>query len=487
VALINSNLESKSLAHCISVAGASKVIVGAELAAAFMTVEGQIGEAQPWATGGPVAGCEDLDAGLAAVADTRPDRSVRNGMTAASLCLYVYTSGTTGLPKAGKLTHMRTQGMMRAFIAATFTNAADRVYICLPLYHGTGGLCGVGIALMTGATIILRRKFSATAFWDDVVDHGATVFVYIGELCRYLLNQPTHSKENKHRLKSCFGNGLRPDVWERFVPRFKLKRIAEFYGSTEGNVSFINYDDKLGTVGRIPDYFRKLMPARLVKFDVEREEVVRGPDGLCIEAGVDEAGEAVGPIGEGARERFDGYAGDEAQTQKKILRDVFAKGDMWFRTGDLMRRDAEGYFTFVDRIGDTFRWKSENVSTNEVAEALATFEGIREANVYGVAVPGADGRAGMASIVADDGLDLVALAAHLKRELPVYARPIFLRLQPEAEITGTFKYRKSDLVKDGFDPALVSDPLFWMNPAGAIYEPLDATAYERIQTGTVKF
>jgi len=487
VALINSNLESKSLAHCVTVANAKKAIVGIELVAAYLTAAPQLEGVEAWVAGGAAEGFQDLDAVFANTSDARPPKSVRDGMKAIDLALYVYTSGTTGLPKAGKLSHMRTQGMTRSFIAATRAGPQDRSYIALPLYHGTGGLCGVGLALNTGGTIVLRRKFSASAFWDDVVDNDCTIFVYIGELCRYLLNQPVHPKENQHRLKSSFGNGLRPDVWERFVPRFKIKRIAEFYGSTEGNVSFVNFDDMFGTVGRIPKYMEKALPAKLVRFDVEAEEVVRGPDGLCIEAAPDEAGEAVGPITEDARGRFDGYAGDPVQSQKKILRDVFIKGDMWFRTGDLMSKDKRGYFRFVDRIGDTFRWKSENVSTNEVAEALATFPGIKEANVYGVAVPGSDGRAGMASIVADEGLDLVALVGHLKRELPVYARPIFLRLQPEAEITGTFKYRKADLVKEGFDPAIVKDPIFWMNPAGSIFEPLDQAVFERILTGTVKF
>jgi fatty-acyl-CoA synthase len=489
-ALINNNLTGQGLAHCVTIAKASHVVVDADIAPLWASAAGLVGsEVRAFATGGSAAGCADLDAALAQVSGARPDRSHRAHLLGKDLCLYVYTSGTTGLPKAAKLSHSRTQTMSRAFIGAVKGEERDRIYVALPLYHGTGGLCGVGVALNTGGTIVLRRKFSASAFWDDVSDNGCTIFVYIGELCRYLINQPPHQKERAHRLKAIFGNGLRPEVWEKFQPRFNIPKIVEFYGSTEGNVAMANYEGKMGSIGRIPKYMDgKVFHSKLVKFDVEAEQVVRGPDGFCVLAEDGEVGEAIGKIGETARERFDGYGNDTAQTEKKILRDVFEKGDAWFRTGDLMKKDADGYFYFVDRIGDTFRWKSENVSTNEVGEAISVFPGVTDANVYGVAVPHHDGRAGMAAMTADAAtLDLAAFKAHVDANLPVYARPLFLRLTPQAEVTGTFKYKKTDLVRDGFDPAKVSDPLFVYDPQAGGYVPLDAAAYEKVLAGGFKF
>jgi fatty-acyl-CoA synthase len=313
------------------------------------------------------------------------------------------------------------------------------------------------------------------------------VFAYIGELCRYLVNQPPHPKERAHQLRGIFGNGLRPEVWERFQPRFGIPKILEFYGSTEGNVSLFNFEGRMGAVGRIPRYLEKSFNVKIVKFDIENEVPVRGPDGLCIEAAPGETGEAVGAIGDDPRFRFEGYTGDKAQTDKKILRDVFQKGDVYFRTGDLLKKDVEGYFYFVDRIGDTYRWKSENVSTNEVAEAFATFEGVKEANVYGVEVPNADGRAGMVGLVADPGLDFEALNRHVCANLPSYARPIFLRLMPESDITGTFKYRKVDLVRAGFDPSVVSEPILFAHPGeGGRYVPYTPDLHARLMSGEIR-
>ena len=250
--LINHNLSGEALAHCVNIANAKAVVLGTE------QIE-QLDSARPHLTGdlsfwamGSVNSCEDLSSALETASAERPDRAHRAHLRGKDLCLYVYTSGTTGLPKAAKLTQTRAQGMMRTFVTPTGTTARDRVYVTLPLYHGTGGICGVGTALYTGASIILRPKFSASQFWDDIADQGATVFVYIGELCRYLLNQPEHPKERSHRLRTGFGNGLRPEIWQAFLDRFSVPGLVEFYGSTEGNVSFLNFDQKVGAVGRIP-------------------------------------------------------------------------------------------------------------------------------------------------------------------------------------------------------------------------------------------
>ena len=488
-ALINNNLSDEALAHCVNIADAKAVISGADQDDAMAsTIDLFKDDPALWTWGGTETNrVRALEPVLAEQSPERPDRSHRDGIKAAELALYVYTSGTTGLPKAARLTHTRTQGMSRTFIGPCRITQRDRVYITLPLYHGTGGICGVGIALNTGASIILRRKFSASQFWDDAADEGATSFAYIGELCRYLLNQPPHPKEQAHRLRTGFGNGLRPEIWEDFFKRFNIPHLAEFYGSTEGNVSFVNVDGKVGAVGRIPPFLKsRFEHIKFVKFDIETEEPVRAPNGLCIECEDDEPGEAIGLIGDDVRQRFEGYNDAEA-TKKKILRDVFEPGDMWFRTGDLMRKDAKGWVYFVDRIGDTFRWKGENVATNEVGEVLSQFSGIEHANVYGVPVPGTDGKAGMAAITAPGDIDWDTLHGFLAERLPAYARPLFLRVQPEAETTGTFKYRKVDLVKEGFNPGAVPDPVYFAHPELGRFVPMTQEHYDTILAGGFKF
>ena len=486
-ALINNNLTGAQLAHCVNIAEASHCVVDDETAAAFEAVRGQFKRpVREWTLGTVHTGQQDLPKALRSASPLRPDRATaRADMTAKDVALYIFTSGTTGLPKAAKMTHMRVQLYMRGFAGSTGAVQSDRIYITLPLYHATGGLCAVGAALLTGASIVLRKKFSAGQFWPDIVEENCTMFVYIGELCRYLVNQPEHPLERKHKLRAAFGNGLRPDVWEEMQPRFAIPHILEFYGATEGNVSMFNWDGKPGAIGRVPKWLAWRFNMRLVKFDVEKEEPVRGPDGLCRPCKPGETGECLGEIGTDVRSAFVGYA-DKAATEKKVLRNVFKKGDAWFRTGDLMRQDEDGYFYFVDRIGDTFRWKGENVSTSEVAERLAHVPGVQEVNVYGVPVGKLDGKAGMASLVVDETFAIEQLAEYVDRELPVYARPLFVRLQPQIETTGTFKYRKMDLVQDGFDPAKVKDPIWFRNPDKKAYTRVTKAAYEKIAAGGYK-
>jgi fatty-acyl-CoA synthase len=487
-ALVNNNLQGSGLCHCISVAGARHVIADGETAPAVAAVRDRLNARVVLWTLDGAPGDQDLDAALSASSDARPDRSVRAGLTAGATAMYIYTSGTTGLPKAAKITHVKAQTYMRSFAGALRVGPGDKVLVVLPLYHSTGGLVGIGAALMGGGAAVLRKRFSASSFWSDANAEGATLFVYIGELCRYMINQPERPEERTHKLRAAFGNGLRPEVWERFQARFAVAQVLEFYGATEGNVSIVNFDGRPGSIGRVPNYLRSRFNVRLVQFDVEAEQPVRGPDGFCIPCAPGEVGEAIGRIGHEARTQYVGYAeGDTAkgESDRKVIRDAFERGDRWFRTGDLMRQDADGYFYFMDRIGDTFRWKSENVSTSEVAEALATAQGVREATVYGVAVPGADGRAGMASLVAGPEFDPAVLARHLEGELPAYARPVFLRLQQQIETTGTFKYRKADLVSEGFDPARVTDPLFVRDPQAG-YLPLDEAMHARIAAGDVR-
>ncbi|MEA2834256.1 MAG: fatty-acyl-CoA synthase [Methylobacteriaceae bacterium] len=491
-ALINSNLTGKGLAHSITIADAKVVIVDAELAREFETVRHLIDPNLRVFIHGDVAGgrCSDLPRVDTALAEFPPGNlgsSEREPMTTADKALYIYTSGTTGLPKAANINQSRLLRMMLGFAGAVGSKSTDKMYLALPLYHSTGGICGVGVVLCVGGTCVIREKFSAREFFPDIMRHECTLFVYVGELCRYLLATPPSAADTAHKLRACFGNGLRPDIFDAFRQRFRLPKILEFYGATEGNISLFNFDSTSGAVGRIPKWLERKFSVKIVRFDIEREEPVRGPDGLCIECAPGEAGEILGEILDDPKKpanRFDGYA-DKAATDKKILRDVFRKGDAWFRSGDLMKKDERGYFYFVDRIGDTFRWKGENVSTTEVAETITTFPGVLEATVYGVQIPGSDGRAGMAAIVPENitFFDLVALRDHLKAHLPDYARPIFLRLQDHLDITGTFKPRKLDLVSDGFDPARTGDPIYVEDKASHGYVRLDAEGYVSLTHG----
>jgi len=486
-ALINYNLSGAGLAHCINVVDCKAIVMNPELAPNFASAKAQVNlPLGAFVLGGAVDGLKQIDKAVDQAAPGRLDKAVRAGVKGGEVALYIYTSGTTGLPKAAKITGVRARGLMRVFKDATEASHNERILLTLPLYHATGGMCGVGTAMNAGACIILRRKFSATHFWQEAIDNDATMLVYIGELGRYLMNQPPSALEKRHTITKGFGNGLRADVWAEFVERTGIKRLVEFYGSTEGNVNFFNLDGKIGAVGRIPRLLRARLPARIVRFDVETEEPIRGPDGLCMEAAPDEVGEAVGPITSEPRQRFDGY-NDEKQSKKKILTDVFVKGDKWFRTGDLMKADEDGYIYFVDRIGDTFRWKGENVSTSEVEIAISSLPGVTHAIVYGVSVPGQDGRAGMAAISPKAGVDLKALYAHMTTHLPAYARPIFVRFQVEAETTGTLKYRKVDLVKDGFDPMNTSDALFVVDNEAGTYRPITADVHRDIVGGKVRF
>jgi len=493
-ALINAQLSGESLAHCIRIANAKAVVIGAELLDAWRSASTRSGLPSSvwcWADGQQVAapadGLADLDRALAGSSTQRPDRDIRDGMTNADPLLYIFTSGTTGLPKAATIRGARGMALLCTFGRVLNIRPDDRVYVCLPHYHASGGLCGVGSALTRGACMVLRRRFSASRFWTDVKEQGVTAFIYIGELFRYLVNQPDCAEAHDHKIRVAFGSGLRPEVWEQVEQRFGIRDVVEFYGATEGNVSLINFDGRRGAVGRIPPYLKRLMPVKIVRFDHDAEAPLRNGTGHCVEADIGEAGEAIGRIGDNVREKFDGYVQDNRQTAAKILSDVFAKGDRWYRTGDLLRRDADGYFYFVDRIGDTFRWKAENVSTSEVARVAATAPGVLEAIVYGVEVPGNEGRAGMAALVVDPArFTTGALAAHMERDLPRYARPLFLRLCSNLCTTGTFKYRKQEWIAEGYDPTSIADPLFILDADTGLYSPLDAETHGRLLAGTLK-
>jgi fatty-acyl-CoA synthase len=488
-ALINNNLTGAALAHSLAVSGASHVLADTSTYAAAEVVRRDVPRSlMLWVLGlkpdDETSDRRGLDTAIRGASSVRPSRASREGLIAKDTVLYIYTSGTTGLPKAARITHARAQMYMMAFAAATEAHEKDRIYCALPLYHSTGGLCAVGAALMNGGALVLRRRFSASEFWKDIAEKQCSMFVYIGELCRYLINQPEGEWEHRHKLKLAFGNGMRPEVWRAMLSRFRVPEVLEFYGSTEGNVSLFNFDGKPGAIGRIPGYLRKEFDIRLAKWDLEAGDFQRNVAGFCIEAKGGEIGQALGKIKDDPRHAYSGYA-DKAASDSKIVRDVFEKGDAWFMTGDLMRQDGDGYLYFVDRLGDTFRWKGENVSTTEVAERLAEAPGVLEATVYGVVVGEAEGKAGMASLVVGPEFDLARVSEHIDHELPPYARPLFIRIQKDLSTTGTFKYRKSDLEADGFDTRKTRDPI-WFNDPKAGWVKMTARLREKLEAGDVR-
>jgi fatty-acyl-CoA synthase len=489
VALLNTNLIGAALAHCINVVQPRHIIVAAELFEAMQSARPHVaGDARIWLHGEANANFPRIDHAVETVSDDALAESERRRLTIEDRALYIYTSGTTGLPKAANINHYRLMLASHAFAGVMDTKATDRMYDCLPMYHTAGGVLATGSVLVNGGSVVLREKFSARELWDDLVKWDCTLLQYIGEFCRYLVHSPPHPNERAHQLRLACGNGLRADVWAAFKERFRIPQIVEFYAATEGNVSMFNFEGKEGAVGRIPWFIAPRFPTKIVRFDVETERPVRNEHGFCIECAVDEPGEVVGKILKDTSrpgQRFEGYATQE-ETDKKILRDVFEKGDVWFRTGDLMRKDKHGYFYFIDRIGDTFRWKGENVSTTEVEAALGQFDGILAANIYGVQVSGRDGRAGMAAVTAQDNLNLIALRDHLVQSLPEYARPVFLRIRGEADVTSTFKQKKVDLVKQGFDPGGTTDPIFFNDPQRKAFVRIDAALYDQINSGQIR-
>ena len=489
VALLNTQLAGPALAQCINLVAPTHLIVAAELIEPLISARPDLaGAAQIWVHGPGADEFPRIDRAIERHAGEPLRGAERRPLTIEDRALYLYTSGTTGRPKAAKVSHGRLMQWSHWFAGLMDTRVSDRMYNCLPMYHSVGGVLATGAVLVAGGSVVLREHFSARHFWADVVRWDCTLFQYIGELCRYLLHTEACPQETVHRIRLGCGNGLRPDVWDAFTRRFRIPQILEFYAATEGTVSLFNLEGRPGAIGRIPAFLAHRVPVTLVKFDVEKEEPVRNDQGFCIRCGPNEVGEALGKIladPSNVGSRFEGYTSPEASEQK-ILRHVFEAGDAWFRTGDLMRTDAQGFFYFVDRSGDTFRWKGENVATCEVAEALGAFPGVTEATVYGVAIPGTDGRAGMAALVGDDALDLAALRTHLIDRLPAYARPLFLRLRSALDVTATFKPTKHELVRQGYDPAASVDAVYFNDPERQAFVRLDAALFDRIQTGQMR-
>jgi fatty-acyl-CoA synthase len=489
VSLLNTNLVGDALLHAIGIVAPVHVIVDAQFAESFGGVADRLPQdVRVWTNGESAASSARIDQQLESSTGLDLAGAEYRRPTIFDRALYIYTSGTTGLPKAANVSHFRLLQWSHWFAGMMDTRPDDRMYNCLPMYHSVGGVVAIGSTLLNGGAVVLRERFSASRFWDEVVDSGCTIFQYIGELCRYLVSTKLHPKEREHHLRLACGNGLSGDVWTEFQSRFQIPRILEFYAATEGNLSLYNSEGRVGSIGRIPSFLSQRQSTALVQFDVERGEPVRNEAGLCVRCSTDQVGEAIGKIPQdekSAAGRFEGYT-DAAASEAKVLRNVFAPGDAWFRTGDLMRRDKEGFFYFVDRVGDTFRWKGENVSTTEVAATICASPDVLEAVVYGVTIPGTEGRAGMAAIVPGENFDLGRFRNYLAEHLPEYARPLFLRILAAIELTGTFKWKKQDLSRESYDAAAVADTIYFNDSAREAFVKVDAAVYESIRSGKLR-
>jgi citronellyl-CoA synthetase len=494
--LINSNLSRQQLTHCITLVNSKKCIFGEELTEALNEVRSDLslkdgidylfvrdsGSKPPpnWSVA-----VDSTDSAVNA-----ENHAETQSVTVADTAFFIFTSGTTGLPKAAVVSHKR------LFTGAKLSNTSlmrlkktDRIYNCLPLYHGTALIIGLAATFDAGASTVIRRRLSVSAFWDDIRKYQCTSFVYIGEFIRYLMSHPPQKSDADNPVRCIVGNGLRPDIWLQFKERFNIDRIGEFYAASEGNGGFANVFNKDLTVGL------GVAPVKLVEYDVASDEIKRDSEGHCIEVPEGSPGLLLIEVTE--KSRFDGYTSEDA-TNQKILRNALVQDDIYFNTGDLMKVVDVGFafgqkhYQFVDRVGDTFRWKSENVSTNEVGEIINSHDEVAFTNIYGVEIPGADGRAGMAAIVFNNArssreVDLQSLSAHILENLPSYARPLFLRILDELPTTTTMKLQKNELRDQAFHLDQVEHELLVLEPGTDCYRKLDSDFYDRIMAREVAF
>lgn len=451
--MLNYHQRGDVLSHSISLLDATVVVAESDLiehitdsgaqVSQLMTIEEMAEQAEGKPTGNPASAAE---------------------VQARDTAFYIFTSGTTGHPKASVMTHHRWLRALAAFGGLGLRLKGDDTLYCpLPLYHNNALTVAVSSVINAGGTLALGKSFSASRFWDEVIEMEATAFIYIGEVCRYLLNQPPKDTDRAHKVRVVAGNGLRPEIWEEFTRRFGIGRVAEFYAASEGNAAFINIFNIPKTTGISP------LPLAYVEYDPETGEPVRDENGRVRKVPAGKPGLLLSPVTKLAP--FDGYT-DKAASEKKLVRNAFKEGDVWFNTGDVMNPQGMGHAAFSDRLGDTFRWKGENVATTQVEGALGQDTNIEESTVFGVEVPDTGGRAGMAAVKLRDGaqFDGKALAQTLYGNLPSYAVPLFVRVVESLETTSTFKSRKVDLRKQGYGED-VSDPLYVLNGREEGYVP----------------
>ncbi|MEM8986643.1 MAG: long-chain-acyl-CoA synthetase [Pseudomonadota bacterium] len=496
VGLINTNLVGAQLVHCVREIETVASVVDRKALGAISDCQEEYKNATP--VDAPILffddqknsdesfsaqiECEDANALLADASDAAPE--LLEPVLSGDRALYVFTSGTTGLPKPAIITHLKyVYGGGGMGVLGFRAKPSDRLYNCLPLYHGTGLIVGAGACLYNGSSMFIRKKFSASSLVKEANQYNCNMLIYIGEICRYLLNTPESPQDKHCRIERIAGNGLRPDIWKKFRARFGIKRIGEFYGAGEANGGFMNVFNKDETIGFTSSNIR------LVEYSTEDATALRGTDGFLKSVKQGEPGLMLIEVNE--KDRFDGYKNAE-QSEKKVIRNAFAEGDCWFNSGDVLKEIDVGWafnlphYQFVDRLGDTFRWKSENVSTNEVAEILCAHEPIEFACVYGVSIPGAEGKAGMATVKLADGtqeLNLEGFGEYVEANLPRYAHPLFVRIKRDFDFTGTHKVKKTDLVKEAYDFINFSDPVYALDPKKMAYTPLEEVRYRDIMEG----
>ncbi|GIZ39320.1 hypothetical protein CKM354_000270700 [Cercospora kikuchii] len=500
-AFINSNLRDNAFIHCAKISTTRLLILDPEIAEEALTNEA-VAAFKPDNKGHAIDTVILDTATQATIASLTPYRapdSERSGVIVASTSLLIYTSGTTGLPKAANVAWGKSLSGVNFFPKLLGMKADDRYYTAMPLYHSSASILGVCQVLGPGSTVIVSKKFSPRTVMKQATETNATIMQYIGEMCRYLVSGPPTPYDKTHKVRLAFGNGMRPDVWQRFKDRFNIGTIVEFYGATEGpGASFVYSNNGFlrGAIGKSGVISSTLFGGNqaLLKHDHETDMPYRNPKtGFCEKVATNEPGELCYWLDpENVSDKFQGYLGNDKANGSKIIRNVFKKGDVYYRSGDLQRKDSDGRWWFVDRIGDTYRWKGENVSTAEVSEALGTHAALQEANVYGVQLPNHDGRAGCAAIGLSEGQKFdenlgAELATHVRRRLPRYAVPLFLRLMKEFEVTGTMKHQKVALRNQGVDPSKTeSDELYWLPPGSDKYTRFTEGDWKKIAGGQAK-
>ncbi len=490
-AMVNTAQKGKVLLHSINLVKPKLIIVGAECIDAYEYIRPQssiesnrhlfLADTDTQRETGTTA---DGWTNLATEIQQFPQHDLQQTQAIYSedICFYIYTSGTTGLPKAVIFNHGRFMKIYAGFgCSAVGLKKQDRIYVPLPFYHATALTVAWSSALANGASLIMTRKFSASGFWPDVQQYEATAFAYVGELCRYLADQDKHATDSNNKIHTIVGNGLRPAIWKEFKQRFNIDRVVEFYGSSEGNVGFINIFNFDQTVGYCH------LPYAIVEYDRDIDEPEKNTTGYMTRVAKGGVGLLIGEIGD--KTPFHGYT-DQAKSKTSILENVFTQGDRWFNTGDIMRDQGFRHAAFVDRTGDTFRWKGENVSTTEVEMFIEEINDVNEAVVYGVEIPNTDGRAGMASIRINGALEKIDFSAflqQLKVNMPDYAIPVFLGINEDIEVTGTFKHLKGPLKEKGFDLDKNQGPIYVWLPKSDKYIPLTKALQQEIEQGLHRY
>ncbi|XP_044596471.1 long-chain fatty acid transport protein 4-like isoform X2 [Cotesia glomerata] len=491
IPLINTNLRKTSLLHCINVARCQALIFSDELSESVSEIASSLdAKIALYKFDGKLntnsSGLKEKDLSVLLDDASSSPLVLQEKGTYNDKLMYIYTSGTTGLPKAAVITNYKFMFIAGAMYYLGKFKTSDRFYTPLPLYHTAGGIVCVGQVLLQGATCVIRKKFSASAYFDDCRKYNCTVAQYIGEMCRYILASPPKPEDTQHKVRAIFGNGLRPQIWSEFIERFNIKQVAEFYGATESNANITNVDNKVGAIGFVSRIIPAVYPISIIKVNADGDPI-RNEKGLCQECKPNEPGVFIGKIIPNNPHRaFLGYV-DEKASERKVIHDVFKKGDSAFHSGDIVVADEFGYLYFKDRTGDTFRWKGENVSTSEVEAILSNLTNYRDCVVYGVEVTGSEGRAGMAAIHDEnETLDLNEFVKNVKENLPSYARPLFIRILTKIDLTGTFKLKKKDLQEEGYNPRKVNDKLYYLDPKSG-YQLITPEVYDQILQGKIRF